>query len=293
MATDQGPVVSSALVRGELVRLRREGGLTQQNIAKELEWSTSKLIRIEGGHSSITKVDLDALLDRYRIPSQEGRDRLHALNRGAKEPGWWDRYRGIITPAYLDYVGFEAGATFIRHSQIGFVPALLQTAEYARAVTLLGSTGAADETRVAAVVELRLQRQQELERREVRPRRHFVLDEAVIRRHIGIRVDPSIMPDQLRAIADKAEGDDPVTVQVISFGAGEHAGEFGPFTLLEFDGGLPDILYIDPGRGGITMIGGDDPQVARYADDFEELLEIALSPAESIKLIRSVADKIS
>jgi hypothetical protein len=170
---------------------------------------------------------------------------------------------------------------------------LLQTARYAKAVTLLGSTGAADEAKITAVVNLRRQRQQELEEREVRPRQHFVLDEAVIRRHVAIRVDPSIMPDQLRVIADKAEGDDLVTVQVIPFGAGEHTGEFGPFTLLEFDGGLPDILYIDPGRGGITMIGGDDPQVAGYANDFEELLGIALSPAESIKLIRSAADKMS
>jgi transcriptional regulator with XRE-family HTH domain len=293
MATDQGPVVNSALVRGELLRLRHEGGLTQQKIAKELEWSASKLIRIEGGHSSITKVDLDALLNRYGVSSGEEHDRLHALNRGAKEPGWWDGYRGVITPAYLDYVGFEAGAAVIRHSQIGFVPALLQTAGYARAVTLLGATGAADEARVAAVVELRLQRQQELERREVPPRRHFMLDEAVVQRHIGTRVDPSIMPKQLRVIADKAELDDLVTVQVIPFGAGEHPGEFGPFTLLEFDGALPDILYIDPGRGGITMIGSGDPQVTGYANDFEELLKIALPPAESIKLIRAVADKMS
>jgi transcriptional regulator with XRE-family HTH domain len=292
MATDQGPVVNSAQLRGELVRLRREGRLTQQQVAGDLEWSTSKLIRVEGGHSAITMVDLNALLTRYGVESKEQRDRLHSLNRGAKEPGWWDRYRGDINPAYLDYVGFEAGAAFIRQLQIGFVPGLLQTAEYARAVTL-GSVDPDDEKKIASVVGLRLQRQAELEQRQIPPYRYFVLDEGVIRRHIGITADRSIMPDQLRSIADKAERDERLTVRVIPFGGGEHPGLFGPFTLLEFDGGLPDVLYLDPGRGAITMIGGDDPQVAEYADDFEESLEIARSPAESIGFIRGVADEMS
>jgi hypothetical protein len=293
MAIDQGPVVNSAQLRGELVRLRREGALTQQLVAKELEWSTSKLIRIEGGHSAITMVDLDALLTRYGVSSQEERDRLQALNRGAKEPGWWDSYRNNITAPYLDYVGFEAGATFIRQSQVAFVPALLQTAQYARAVTLIGSVEPDEESLIATVVALRLQRQEELERRETPPMRYFVLDEAVIRRHVGASVDRSIMPNQLRSIADKTERDDRVSVRIIPFGAGEHSGQFGPFTLLEFDRGLPDILYLDPGRGGIIMIGGDDPQVTEYADDFEESLEIALSPADSIALIRNAADEMS
>lgn len=293
MATDQGPVVNSAQLRGELVRLRREGTLTQQQVAKELEWSTSKLIRIEGGHSAITMVDLDALLARYGVAAREERDRLHALNRGAKETGWWDRYRNAIAAPYLDYVGFEAGAIRIRQLHNAFVPALLQTAEYARAVTVVGSVDASDERRIASVVGLRLERQQELERREVPPQRYFVLDEAVIRRHVAVNADRSVMPNQLRHIADKAEQDARVSVRIIPFGAGEHSGQFGPFTLLEFDRGLPDILYLDPGRGGITMIGGDDPQVAEYTEDFEESLEIALPSAESIAVLRATADEMS
>lgn len=292
MATDQGPVVNSAQLRGELVRLRREGGLTQQQVAKELEWSTSKLIRVEGGHSAITKVDLDALLSRYGVTSKSHRDRLQALNRGAKEPGWWDSYRGISS-AYLNYVGFEAGAAFIRQLQIGFIPGLLQTAEYARAVTLIGSVDPEDEDSIASVVGLRLQRQAELARREVPPYQYFAIDEGVIRLHVGIKTDRAIMPNQLRHIADKAERDERVTVRIVPFVVGEHPGLFGPFTLLEFEGGLPDVLYLDTGRGAINMITGDDRQVAEYADNFEELLEGALSPDESIELIRSVADEMS
>ena len=79
MAADQGPVVQSALLRSELVRLRKEKALTQQQVARELEWSTSKLIRVEGGASSITKVDLDALLSKYGVTSESYRERLHTL----------------------------------------------------------------------------------------------------------------------------------------------------------------------------------------------------------------------
>ena len=154
MANDQGPVVQSALLRGELVRLRRESGLTQEQVAAELEWSPSKLIRVEGGRSSITKVDLDALLTRYGVTSESTREKLQALNRGARERGWWDTYRDDVSPTYLSYVGFEAGAAFIRQFQSGFLPGLLQTADYAEAVTV----NSVDAVRVGAIVRLRLQR---------------------------------------------------------------------------------------------------------------------------------------
>ena len=87
----------------------------------------------------------------------------------------------------------------------------------------------------------------------------------MIRRDVGIARDPAIMPDQLRRIADMAEQDDLMTIRVIPFTAGAYPGLYGPFTLLEFDGGLPDILYIDTGRGELaSLIMGDDSQVAEY-----------------------------
>lgn len=290
VATDQGPVVQSALLRGELVRLRRESGLTQEQVAADLEWSPSKLIRVEGGRSSITKVDLDALLARYGVTSESTRERLQLLNRGARERGWWDKYRDDVAQPYLTYVGFEAGAAFVREYESSFLPGLLQTADYAEAVTV----NSVDAVRVAAIVGLRLQRQSELAQRDPRPRQYYVVDEAVVRRHVGIAKSPDIMPDQLRRIADEAEQDELVTFRVIPFGAGAHRGLYGPFTLLEFDGGLPDVLYIDAGRGEFaSMVMGDDPRVTEYRDDFELLLEDALSADKSIELIRRVAEEMS
>ena len=270
--------------------MRRESGLTQEQVASDLEWSPSKLIRVEGGRSSITKVDLDALLAMYGVTSESRRDQLQALNKGARERGWWDKYRDDVSATYLNYVGLEAGAAFIRQFQSGFLPGLLQTAGYAEAVTV----NSVDAVRVGAIVGLRLQRQSELAQRDPRPRQYYVVDEAVIRRHVGIAKDPAIMPDQLRSIADKAERDDLITIRVIPFQAGAHRGLYGPFTLLEFDGGLPDVLYIDAGRGEFaSMVMGNDPRVAEYRDDFELLLEDALSADKSVELIRRVADEMS
>jgi hypothetical protein len=140
---------------------------------------------------------------------------------------------------------------------------------------------------------LRIRRQAELARRSSPPRQYFVLDEAAIRRHIGIKKDRNIMPAQLRHIVAKAEQDELVTIRVIPFGTGAHPGLFGPFTLLEFNGGLSDVLYLDPGRGAFNVISGSDPQLAEYADDFENLLEDALPADKSIEFIRSAAEELS
>lgn len=288
MISDQGPVVQSAILRGELVRLRKQRGMTQEQVARNLEWSASKLIRVEGGRSSITKVDLDALLGQYEVTSADQRDRLQELNRGARTIGWWDAYRDDVSPAYLSYVGYEAGATFIRQFPGTVVPGLLQTPEYAEALTVISVESVA----VAPVVRLRLQRQRELARRQPRPHQHYVLDEAVIRRHVGIQKDPAIMPNQLMHIVARAQEDDRVKVRVIPFRAGEHAGLSGPFTLLDFEGGLPDILYLDAGRGAIELISNDD-QAVEYRDNFEKLLEAALSAEDSLEFIHAAAEEMS
>jgi transcriptional regulator with XRE-family HTH domain len=291
VASDQGPAVQSALLRNELVRLRKERGLTQQQVAEALEWSPSKLIRVEGGGSSITKVDLDALLGQYGVMSESRRERLQALNRGARERGWWDQYRDTVSPQYLNYVGFEAGAASIRQFQIGYIPALLQTPEYAEAVTVIGPV---DPSKVEAIAGLRIRRQLELRRRSTPPRQYFVLDEGVIRRHVGIKSDRSIMPDQLRDLADRAERDHLLTVRVIPFEAGGYlGGVFGTFTLMGFGEELPDMLFLDADQGMFTMISGEDAKVAYYRDYFENLLQQALPVPESAELIRRVATSMS
>jgi transcriptional regulator with XRE-family HTH domain len=268
--------------------LRKEKGLTQEQVVGDLDWSPSKLIRVEGGRSSITKVDLDALLTRYGVTSESHRERLQTLNRGARERAWWAPFRDELNPTYVDYVGYEAGAAFLRQYQGGYVPGLLQTPEYAEILT----SNSVDAIRVAPVVKFRLQRQTELAQRSTPPRQYYVVDESVIRRHVGISHDPSIMPSQLKHIAGRAEREELLTIRIVPFKTGAHPGLSGTFTLLEFDGAMPDLLYLDTGRNP-TLITGDDPRIAEYADDFEVLLESALPADESIELIRQVAEDMS
>ena len=292
MVSDQGPTVQSALLRDELVRLRKDSGLTQEQVASDLDWSPSKLIRVEGGQSRITKVDLDALLTEYGVTSESHRERLQALNRGARERAWWDHYRDDVAPAYLSYVGFEAGASSIRQFQVVAIPGLLQTPEYAKTVTAV-AFGPVAPGRVDSIAGLRLRRQAELGRQSPPPRQYFVLDEAAIRRHVGIKTDPAIMPDQLRSIADRAERDKLVTVRVLPFDAGAHPA-LEPFTLLGFEGGLSDVLYLDAGwEGAMHLITGGAQEIAEASKVFDGLVEDALPVEKSIELMRRVAEEMS
>ncbi|WP_026412834.1 helix-turn-helix domain-containing protein [Actinomadura oligospora] len=288
MATDQGPVVDSALLRSELVRLRKEKGLTQEQVARTLEWSPSKLIRVEGGKSSITRTDLQALLMTYDVTSESRQERLQTLARGARETPWWSRYRGLVNDDLLSLTGYTAGASIIRQFHGTLVPGLLQIREYAQ--VLVSDFG--DPTAAQMSIELRLERQRRLAERAKPPRQYYLLDEAVIRRHVGVGQDPGIMPMQLRHIVDRVEGEDQLSVRVIPFKAGYHQGVYGPFVLLEFDGELSDVLHLEGRPGTAATITGDDPQIAEYRDIFERMLEAALPADQTIELIRQVADEL-
>ncbi|HEY3681988.1 MAG TPA: helix-turn-helix transcriptional regulator [Streptosporangiaceae bacterium] len=291
MSNDLGPVVQSALLREELIRLRRDLGLSQEAVSRALEWHPSKVIRIEGGKTKISANDLRALLAVYGVESEDRRERLETLARGARVTPWWDSYRQVVNDATLLLAGYEAGAAVIRGVQNQTIPALLQTEECARAIT----TGYGDPSELDQKVELRMRRQAEAEQREKPPQRLYVLDEAVIRRHIGVQADPGIMPRQLRYVADLAQNNDLVTVRIVPFSAGAHAGVDEPFTLLEFGGGLDDVLYRE-GASQVTQaqssITRSEEVIADYRAAFESILAVALSSDDSIGLIRRAADDL-
>lgn len=291
MATDQGPVVQSALLRSELARLRSSKGLTQEKVAHALDWHPSKLIRIEGGKSNITVTDLRALLNEYDVRSESRRDRLERLARGARQRGWWNDYRDAVDDGTLQYAGYLTGSSGIRHFQNAVVPGPLQTRAYGQVLTSNYVEGSA----VDRKVQFRHQQQRELDQREEPPRRIYALDEAVIRRHVGVRRDPNIMPDQLRYLADLTEQKELITVRIVPFSAGAYAGMEGPFVLLEFDGGAPDLLYLEASsaRQGQSVITTDENTVTDYRSAFEAILDEALPSAESISLLREVADELA
>lgn len=287
MPADQGPVVQRAMLVGELGRLRKEKDLTQKQVAERLDWSPAKMIRIEGGKQSITQTDLEALLRLYGVDDEERVRELLHLSKGANKDGWWSTYRNQgITPDFLRVVGYEAGASVIRQSQNSIVPGVLQTREYAEIITRLFKT---NPDKVVPTVNLRMERQARLAEREQQPRQVFVMDEAVIRRHVGFKTDPGIMPRQLQRMAEAAQQDD-VEVRIIPFRFGSHQGMRGPLLLLSFDGPLEDVLYREGASDGSLTDRFD--VVAEYSELYENLLEQSLGPEDSVAMILEAAERM-
>ena len=283
-------MVAGRLLTSELVRLRKGRRLTQNQVAKRLEWSTSKIIRIEGGKSPLTRSDLQVLLLQYGASEQSEVEELQELAREARAPAWWDEYRDDVEEAeFLEYVGYEAGASTIKSYQASLIPGLLQTREYAEVISEHFHLGA---VKAESTVKFRLRRQTEMNEREMPPHRSFVMDEAAIRRHVGIRTNPRVMPDQLMHLIQEGRNNPDITIRVVPFSAGAHSGMRGSFTILEFESPLGDILYLEGGRRGDQTIKGQDSRITDYREVFESLQEEALPSAESLRVISRVAEEM-
>jgi transcriptional regulator with XRE-family HTH domain len=289
MTKVQGSVIQRGRLTRELRRIRKDAGMTQEQVAAAMEWSLSKLIRIEGGGVSISVSDMKSLLTLYQITDEDYVEELVAFARAARQRSWFTAFRDITSPQYVTFVGYEAAASIIRQFEPTLIPGQLQTEEYARAVTL---EYAAD--RVDKLVEIRIRRQELLEE----PRRlfFFILDEAAIRRQVGAPTNPGIMRRQLRNLIETARQPN-ITVEIVPFSAGVHPGMKGPFTVLEFPGDDEDVLYLENARGGgsnpSALLTGEDPQILTHRVAFERLREQSLGPKKSIELIGQVAESMT
>ncbi|KIR62099.1 MULTISPECIES: helix-turn-helix domain-containing protein [Micromonospora] len=281
MAQVPSPTIRARRLRRELRRLRDRTGRTAEDVAKLLGWHRTKIIRFELGHSRVMPKDLPPLLDLYDA-SEEERESLTALLRQSRQKGWWSAYGDVLPD---DYVGFEAEATSISAFESLYVPGLLQTEEYVRAIVKAGrSTADQDETdrRVAA----RLGRKALLSR-DVPPRLWMVLDEAAVRRVVG---GPKVMQAQIARLIE-ACGLPTVEIQILPFAAGAHAAMGGPFTLLDYSDPIldPTVVYLD--NDSSTLLLEEERHVARYRLMFDHLMAKALDPDESAGFLARVADE--
>jgi transcriptional regulator with XRE-family HTH domain len=286
MALEPGPVVQRARLTAELQRLRRDAGKTQEEVAHALDWSASKLIRIEGGNVRISTTDLQALLRHYGVTDEDRISELSALARGARERGWWTLYKESLDDAYSTYLGYELGASFVRSFSPLVVPGLLQTEDYARALTIEYVPGPVAE----AVIEVRMQRQDKMFTREDLPQQHYVLDEAVIRRRVGGQRDQEIMPRQLARLLELALRPD-ITIELIPFEKGAHFGMRGEFTVLGFETGPAGVLYLENMQRPVTVSESDE--VASYLEAFDHLRQLALREDESIAFIKAAVARMN
>jgi transcriptional regulator with XRE-family HTH domain len=235
-----GPTVLRRLLGAQLRRLREERGITLDEAGDVIRASGSKMSRLETGRVGFKDRDIADLLTFYDVTDDGQREALRDLARSASAHGWWHDYSDVLPSWFEAYVGLEEAATSIRAYEIQFVPGLLQTEDYARAVTLLGHHGA-PASEIEQRVGLRMARQVLLsEPRSV----HLwaVLDEAVLRRPAG---RPGVMRRQLQHLIEAAERPN-VTIQIIPFAAGAHAAAGGPFSILRFaDRDLPDVVFLE------------------------------------------------
>jgi transcriptional regulator with XRE-family HTH domain len=277
MTTVQDPTVQRRLLRDELRRARDAAGLRQADVAHAMDWSPSKLIRIERGDVSVSTNDLKALLSHYGVKDKGKVNGLLELARSARGASFYDQFADLLAPGFKEYLAYEASASVTRQYQPILIPGLLQTEEYARG--MFEGMGIVDPENADRAWAVR-QHRQELHDRETPPEMLFVLDEAVLRRHVG-RGD--VMRKQLRRLKEYA-AEPHISIQILPFTRGAHPGMAGSFMLLEFtDPSLTDLLHLE----GInsTTVREDTDQIARYLDKFAQLQKLALSLDESVDFL--------
>jgi transcriptional regulator with XRE-family HTH domain len=257
----------------QLRRLREASGISANDAGYAIRATHSKISRMELGRVSFRERDVADLLTMYGVTDEKERMAFLSLAREANVPGWWHDSSDILPSWFEAYIALEEAASIIRSYQVQFVPGLLQTPEYARAVIRLGHEGifASElERRIA----LRISRQKLLTREDP-PRFWVVLDEAVLRRPLG---GPDVMRAQIDRLIE-VTGLPNVTVQVIPFLAGGHAAAGGPFNILRFaEPDLPDIVYLEQLTSALYLDRRED--VEGYQAVMERLC-LEAEPAEN------------
>lgn len=276
-----GPTALRMLLGAHLRKLREAAGVNRKTAGWEIRSSESKISRMELGRVSFKERDVEDLLKLYEVGESE-LNRLVELAREANNPGWWHRFNDVLPGWFQSYLGLEASASLIRTYEIQFIPGLLQTRDYARAVVMLGH-GYAGREEIESRVNLRMSRQTALERSERPPRLWAVLDEAALRRPLG---GIKVMRAQIERLIELSERPN-IQIQIIPFASGGHAASGGAFTMLRFaDVDLPDIVYLEQLTSALYLDKRED--VDLYTASMEHLCVQAEEPRRTPELLEQV-----
>ncbi|MDI3389080.1 helix-turn-helix transcriptional regulator [Streptomyces sp. B-S-A8] len=280
------PTVRRRRLGAKLRALR--GELTLEDVAERSEgrFIHSKLSRIETARSAAKAADVEAILDLYaalgREVSAELRAALVTLTKEGAQRGWWHSYRGVLTPVYEDLISLEAEAVSVSSWQLGAIPGLLHTAEYAREIIRATAMSEAVGARVDALVEVRLGRQSVLTREDPLDLWTIIAEGALRSTSEG----PGVMDEQLGRLLSMGKRPN-VNIQVLPSTAPLHVGQLGSFTLLGFGPhadldvvhteGLTSALYVE-----------EREQVVAHRDAWQRLTSAALSVEASAELITEI-----
>jgi transcriptional regulator with XRE-family HTH domain len=287
MAVVQDPSIQRKRLRSELRKAREAAGMRQGDVAKAMDWSPSKLIRIEGGQVNISTNDLRALLNHYNVKDSRRTTSLLELAKSSRGASFYDQYGSVLKPGFREYLAYEGTASVLRQYDPVLIPGLLQTEEYGR--TILEFSAGLDEDDIESAWAVRQHRQEVIFEREDPPEMSFVLDESVLRRQVGR--SSRTMVRQLERLKERA-AEPNITMRVLTFAAGAHPGMSGNFIQLEFDAAdLDDLVHLES-VDDIT-IRDDADLIARYLDRFEKLEALSLPTEDSVVFLDKVIAEMS
>jgi transcriptional regulator with XRE-family HTH domain len=275
MAARKIPTVPQRALAAALERHREAAGLSFRDVAASMEWSETKVWRIETARVTVSPGDIRELARLYGI-DDAGTEALVQLARQAKRPGWWKGMSQVLPEGFSVHLELESTAATIRRYDAQWVPGLWQTEDYARAI-LGASSFIRTPEQIERQVQVRMRRQQILSRADPKPPVLWaILDEAVIRRVVGGR---AIMRSQLERLSE-VSGDRDVTLQILPFTAGAHAADYGSFALFDpSDPAFPVTASTDRPAGNLIEDNPED--IHRYTQMFDHLRASSLGPAES------------
>jgi transcriptional regulator with XRE-family HTH domain len=277
-----GPTVLRIALGSQLRRLRDAAGVTREVAGDAIRASTAKISRLELGRVGFKERDVADLLTLYGVVDPAERSTFLALAGRANNPGCWHRYADLLPTWFETFLGLEQAASVIRTYELQFVPGLVQTRDYARAVTSLGHT---DPEEVERRTELRIRRQEILIGGG--PTLWAVVDEAALRRNIG---SPALMRAQLDHLIEMNRLPN-VSLQIAPLRYGGHAAAGGPFTILRFDEpDLPDIVYLEQLTSALYLEKRAD--VEHYAMVMDRLCAQVDPPGRTESMLRAIRNQL-
>jgi transcriptional regulator with XRE-family HTH domain len=269
------PSICRLRLRRALRAARVAKGFSQKDVAVVQDWSVSKLLRIEAGAVGISTTDLRALLDMYEVrQAEEVNELIKWAQVARRSPS--SVYRDVLNPEFLTYLNYEGSAAVVREWEPLFVPGLLQTEAYARAVIEVFASPGTSARVIERQIEARLSRQ-EIFREADAPEMFFIVDESALRRPVGGGDTMVRQVEHLRELGERPG----VSIQVLPFEVGVHRNMRAPFVILEFrEANVDDLLFLENPHG--SMLDRDDgEELASYLASFWELEGLAPPASET------------
>lgn len=277
------PTLRRKRLAARLTQLREASSMSAADVAAECEWTAAKMTWIEKNRGKRPSVNDVRLLCKVYGTDEATREYLVQLARDGRKKGWWDAYNETLPNPYENLVGLEAEAETVLNFELGMIPGLLQTEDYARAMIQAGPAEI-DAAEVESRVEVRMTRQKALYQ-DPPLRLVAIMDEAALRRKVG---GSAVMQAQMRHLLDVAEDRPRVTIQVIPFDSGAHPSMTGGYVILQFpELDDPDAVYVENAAGGLWLEKATE--VADHHVAFQHLLGTAASARDTIDLIAAMA----